>query len=686
MTRRTSGPVRSPLRHLDSNEIGQSVVREVRARQHHLPPVSVYRWWARRTESVVSAIIDAVEEDFEGRLTIADPFAGGGVIALSALLAGHQVYAQDVNPWAARSLVTMLDLPSASEIEAAGERLRTLMLPTLEGAYSTTLADGTTAEVAHTLRVATAGCPSCDRTLRLFPTATVSLLDRVDCGGEAGYVACRAGHLQLGSSTGRQTCSTCAGVIDPQARYTAGRCTACSTCGWQGKLSDLTSTRSFAWEIALVERATRGRREVALPSPHELAVASADSWIPGRTLDSISPGVETAVLRRHGFSNWADLYPARQRVVLETMLQHCAAAAEGDGRVERALLAAILGSVEMAGYASRWDARYLKPYETVSNHRFTMTTLSAEPNVWGVAAAGRGTVSRRIDHIAKAAAWLEERLGRRVLLQGLLPPTALRTRLAHGTDARIVEGSSERLALQKESLDLVLTDPPYHDDVQYGELSDIFRTWAGITTGALDGDAIVRRASTTATTDTYRDLLALVFREAFRALRREGHLILSYANRQPRAWIALFEALQAAGFRAVGYEIVRSENEIDHAKAGKRACTFDVLIDLVPGGCQRVELHRPSARASSDETMFCELVGEQALHIGSLREGWTDAFDDKLRRSAFLASPAGTAGLRSADGMPAVEPGWQSSVVRGVRSTVHGSTAPPRTRFVQKST
>src|SRR4051812_23843144 len=100
--------VRSVLRHLNARAINQRVRREVRSRQHHLPPVSVYRWWARRPESVISAIVEAAEQDRAGRLVIADPFAGGGVIALTALVAGHQVYAQDVNPWAARNLVTML--------------------------------------------------------------------------------------------------------------------------------------------------------------------------------------------------------------------------------------------------------------------------------------------------------------------------------------------------------------------------------------------------------------------------------------------------------------------------------------------------------------------------------------------------------------------------------------------------
>ena len=630
--------IRSPLRHLDPTAVGAAVHREVRSRQHHLPPVSVYRWWARRTESVMSAVIRATELDLEGRLTIADPFAGGGVIALSALLSGHQLYAQDINPWAATNLANMLDLPDAADIRNAGERLHRLIEPLLKRAYASEISDGTAGELVHTLRVATAACVGCQRRLRLFPTATVSLLKRVDCGGTKGYLACACGHLQLGDLVEHQTCSACDRTIDPLEHYTQGRWIECSDCGWRGKLHALVLAAPLDWEVVLVERTATGHREIAPPTPKEIANARCASWTPNCMLDAIGYGVETSSLRRHGFLNWADLYPARQRVVLEALLDHCSVAAGGDERVERALRAAVLGAVEMAGFASRWDARYLKAYETISNHRFTMTTLSAEPNVWGAAASGRGTITRRIDLIARAAAWLREQVGGRLVLEGPLLPSSRRTRMALSTDARVVEGSSERLVLQENSLDLVLTDPPYHDDVQYGELSDIFRTWAGMTTGTLVGDAIVTRSSKTATTDTYRELLTKVFTEARRALRPRGHLILSYANRTPKAWISLFQALQAAGFQAVGYEVVRSDNEDDRAKAGKRACTLDVLLDLVSKDIDAVQQHRPVAIIESDEGQFCRLVGEQALRIGLLASDWHVRFETELSGSPFLSA------------------------------------------------
>jgi putative DNA methylase len=627
---------RSVLRHLDVGALRSATRQESRSRQRHLPPISVYRWWARRTETVTGAILDAISADLPGRLLLADPFAGGGVIALASLLRGHQIYAQDVNPWAARSLATMLSLPAADDLATAGQRLRDSVADLLHSAYDTTFGDGTPATISHTLRVATGRCPGCGRTIKLFPAATVSLRRRVDCGGTTGYLACPAGHLILASATKRTSCSACHRYVKPRACYTTGRTARCADCRWTGKLSDLVGADGFEWEVVLVERTAPGRRDIGPPTVVELVAADATRWAPSRELPPIDLGIETGVLLRHGMHNWHDLYPARQRVVLEALLDGCVIAARNDERVARALEAAVIGSTEMAGFTSRWDARYLKAYEAVANHRFNFTTLTAEPNVWGAPESGRGTVDRRLEHLAKASLWLEERVGRPLNVDGPRATTGRRRPIRDEIDARVVSGGSQRLTIPAATLDAVITDPPYHDDVHYGELSDLFRAWAGEVTGALDGDAIVRRLHGESGTDAYQRLLTDIFAEIRRALRPDGHVVLSYANRHPGAWVALFSALEAAGFRAAGYTVVHSENETDHAKVGRRACMLDVLIDVVPATAQRVRQHQPKGQPDSDEETFCRLVGVQALRIGNLGADWIPRFTDNLQASAFL--------------------------------------------------
>ena len=632
---------RSVLRHLDADALAAAARRESRARQWHLPPTSVYRWWARRTETVTGAIIDAVAADSPkgNRLLIADPFAGGGVIALAALLRGHRVYAQDVNPWAAHSLATMLSLPAPPELDAAADRLHEANAHHLASAYTTTLTDGTPATVSNTLRVATGSCPRCETTLRLFPAALVSLTKRIDHGGDTGFLACPAGHVHLGTATKRTGCVTCGRYVQPSARYTTRRIAKCAQCHWSGKLTELAGHTGFGWDVVLVERISSSRRrhrEIGPPTQAELTAADDANWHPKQQLPAIAVGMETTTLLDHGIRHWHQIYPDRQRAILESLLQSCTTAADGDPQVLRALEAAIIGATEMAGYLSRWDPRYLKAYEAVANHRFNFTTLAAEPNVWGAHGAGRGTVERRLAQIAKASTWLEEKIGRPLRVDGPRPSETRRTAVPAELDARIVVGGSQRLTVSASSLDAVVTDPPYHDDVQYAELSDVFRAWAGGPTGALSGDIIVNRHRHGADTAAYRQLLTDVFLEARRTLRPGGHLILSYANRHPDAWVALFDALQAAGYQTAGYTVVHSENETDHAKAGRRACMLDILIDLVRRE-DVVEQYCPQDPPINNEEEFCHKVGSFALRIGQLSEEWAKEFTRAVRQSAFLS-------------------------------------------------
>src|SRR5205823_3439193 len=153
-----AAPLRSPLRHLDTAAISASARREARNREVHLPPVSTYRWWARRTEAVNGALIDAVSVDQPGQLVVSDPFAGGGVIPLAAVMRGHRVYAQDLSPWATAGLAAMLALPDPDALRAGVAALTQRVLPEAAAAYGTVLSDGSPGQVSHTFRVAVAPC------------------------------------------------------------------------------------------------------------------------------------------------------------------------------------------------------------------------------------------------------------------------------------------------------------------------------------------------------------------------------------------------------------------------------------------------------------------------------------------------------------------------------------------------
>jgi 16S rRNA G966 N2-methylase RsmD len=637
--------LRSPLALLDVHAVSESAKRETRNREIRLPPISVFRWWARRTESVFGSIIDAFSAQHPGkRLEIADPFAGGGTIPLAALVRGHRVYAQDLNPWAAHGLVAMLGLPRSAELVAAAKRLEALAEADLRAAYETRAPGGEKATLVHTFRVATEPCSSCATRIRLFPHALVSLVNRKERGECDAFLACPAGHLFRGDSSYPVPCTECSRVTDPAANYTPGRRVRCWSCGAEASLEDLSPRKGLRWDVVLVERAVGPVRELDFPTPAEVRLADGRRWKPRTELEAIPPGQETSVLLRHGFRTWGDLYPRRQRCITERMLELAPEAAAGDENVLRALRFAIVGSTEMAGYLSRWDRYYKKSYEAMAGHRFNFTTFAVEPNVWGAGKSGRGTTSRRLAAFVEAAEWLEERVGHAPTIGGPYDVGRTEGRLSQeerGNDANVAEGTSETLLLADDSVDLVLTDPPYHDDVQYGELSLPLRAWEGLATSALGGEAVVNPSTGQNTEElAYRHVLTLIFAEVRRTLRPDGHLIFTYANRSPEAWAYVLAALRDAGFRACGYEIVHSENETDYAKRGVRTCTMDLVLDLVPTSNAPLLCHVPTPeyRGEVDEVTFLRQIGATLMRLEELENGWEADFMTLLRRQAFLAN------------------------------------------------
>jgi adenine-specific DNA methylase len=314
-----------------------------------------------------------------------------------------------------------------------------------------------------------------------------------------------------------------------------------------------------------------------------------------------------------------------------------------DEPVRRALRLAVIGSTEMAGLLSRWDRFYLKSYEAMAGHRFNFATFVAEPNVWGATASGRGTVRRRLASFAKSSRWISAHVGRSLSVVGPFSVTSQAFGIPVGADVCIAEGSSERLALESHSVDLVLTDPPYHDDVEYDELSLPLRAWGGMAVNRLKSAASVNSAIDGRNRFAeYSALLGRIFAEVRRTLKDDGHLIFSYANREPAAWVALLSALESAGFTACGYLVVHAENETDVAKRGVRACNLDLLMDLVPRSASvRLEQWKPMSPPVGAEEEFVSILGEAFLQVGSLPVGWKPRLIDLLRHTPFLIGAAG---------------------------------------------
>ena len=106
-------------------------------------------------------------------------------------------------------------------------------------------------------------------------------------------------------------------------------------------------------------------------------------------------------------------------------------------------------------------------------------------------------------------------------------------------------GSSTFLSLPTGSVDYVFTDPPFGGYIPYAEINQLNEAWLGHLTDRTS-EVIVSPAQGKTVSD-YAQLMAAVFSEVSRVLRRDGRATVVFHASKPAVWEALGKAFRANG-------------------------------------------------------------------------------------------------------------------------------------------
>ena len=117
------------------------------------------------------------------------------------------------------------------------------------------------------------------------------------------------------------------------------------------------------------------------------------------------------------------------------------------------------------------------------------------------------------------------------------------------------------------SIDVVVMDPPYYDNVMYAELSDFFYVWLKRTAGHVfpelfrrqltdkDNEAVAnparfrgQKGARALAGRDYQERMASIFAECRRTLKADGVMTLMFTHKATGAWDALTKGLMEAGF------------------------------------------------------------------------------------------------------------------------------------------
>lgn len=181
--------------------------------------------------------------------------------------------------------------------------------------------------------------------------------------------------------------------------------------------------------------------------------------------------------------------------------------------------------------------------------------------------------------------------------------------------------------LADSSVDCVVMDPPYYDNVMYAELSDFFYVWLKRTAGQVfpelfrrqltdkENEAVAnpakfkdqKGAKQLAGRD-YQERMAAIFAECRRVLKPEGIMTLMFTHKATGAWDALTKGLMEAGFTITASWPINTEAESSMHIKDKAAANSTIFL-----AC------RPRAVLPSDaETQYWEDV--EPLVAGAVRK------------------------------------------------------------------
>jgi adenine-specific DNA methylase len=489
--------------------VAELALREKQIQQNYRPVIAVHKWFARRPGTLFRAILlsEFCDEDLSqafftsqnlSKLRVADPFMGGGIPLLEANRVGSAVLGFDINPmawWIVREEIETLDIAAYRK---AADELRRSLDDAIGRFYRTvSIIDPTQrCPVKSYFWVKTQACDACHQQFDLFPG--YRLARDVRHPTHVLVCACCGDLNEVADVSKAGECKACCAQLRLSGNVARGKAS-CPHCGHQHRVPDIRSApykhRLFALEYVNANGAPRGNgRLFKKADDQDLANVAAAEKLWSETeprfvpTDGIPRGDETDRLHRWGYKKYSDLFHPRQLLALELSARLITAIP--DERIRRALATNFSDLLRYQNQLCRYDSMALKVLDIFSIHGFPVGLIHAEANFLGIvnpathSAVGSGGWVNIIDKFEKAKSYcdapfeIRSKTTTRVPLHGEwigefrngIHPRESREVVIHCAD-------SARANIPDQSLDAVLTDPPYFGNVQYAELMDFCYVW-----------------------------------------------------------------------------------------------------------------------------------------------------------------------------------------------------------------
>ena len=160
-------------------------------------------------------------------------------------------------------------------------------------------------------------------------------------------------------------------------------------------------------------------------------------------------------------------------------------------------------------------------------------------------------------------------------------------------DIEILNGTAANLDVKNKSVDCIVWDPPYYDNVMYAELSDFFYVWEkrifkniypdwfNRRLANKDDEAVanpVRDGNSKKANIAYEKSMSDIFHECHRVLKDDGIMVLMFTHKKLSAWETLTKALIENGWIITSTFPVESEFSNSMHQKDQAAAASSIFI------------------------------------------------------------------------------------------------------------
>lgn len=593
--------------------------RESWRKEINRPTTHIHKWWAQRLGTVFRAIVigafaprgtDLLDLFYRpvripGRIVF-DPFMGSGTTMAETVKLGARGIGRDINPVAHFLVRCALSIHDSRAVLDTFNAIERDVAERIRSHYRTSLPDGTSVDVLYYFWVKTVPCPSCATSVDLFSSRIFARNADPRKSPRAQAVCPSCGGINEIHIQDKEThCCSCAEIFDPRLGPANGRTATCPNC-------------SQSFPIAQTVRAGDGPPDHRLYAKLVLRADGTKTYLPATDLDrdlyieareqlgaredpypvvAISPGYNTNQALGYQYKYWHEMFNARQLLCLSILADRVRSIT--DPALRDLFTCLFTGALEFNNMFASFKGEGTGAVRHMfAHHIIKPERVPLEANLWGTPKSSgsfstmfEGRVRRALDYADNP---FEIRLGSTGTKKTAEKVYGLSEKMgsaiaesyadfAEGHRVYLSCGDSSATDLPNASVDAIVTDPPFFDNVHYSQLADFFHVWQRHILGA-DG---YQRMDTTRSdrevqnpvADDFAARLSSVWSEAYRVLKENGLLTFTYHHSRPEGWRCVLSALMDAGFGITAAHPIKAEMSVAMPKLQAREpINLDIIV------------------------------------------------------------------------------------------------------------